>query len=131
MPGAPKSRFRLQSFYFSCRDGVYSCAVPKYSGGNREVLCCMDKTNKIASGEALSRSLKTMFFFFYDQKTPSWNSELMEINLGNTRPRKKVDIVVLKATNRTSKNQDTRFILCLDILTRTSNFKWSFQDLQE
>ena len=41
-----------------------------------------------------------MFSSFYDQKTPSWNSELKEINLGNTRPRKKVYIEDLKATNR-------------------------------
>ena len=45
------------------------------------------------------RILKTMCFSFYHQKTPSWNSELKEINLGNTRLRKKVDIEVLKATN--------------------------------
>ena len=38
-----------------------------------------------------------MFFSFYDQKTPSWNSELMEINLENTRPQKTIDI--LKASN--------------------------------
>ena len=45
------------------------------------------------------RILKTMCFSFYDQKTPSWNSELKEINIGNIRPRKNVDIEVLKATN--------------------------------
>ena len=45
------------------------------------------------------RILKTMYFSFYDQKTPSWNSELKEINQGNTRPRKKVvDLEILKAT---------------------------------
>ena len=45
------------------------------------------------------RILKTTCFSIYDRKTPSWNSELKEINLGNTRLRKKVDIEVLKATN--------------------------------
>ena len=30
---------------------------------------------------------------------PLTSAELKEINLGNTRPRKKVDIEVLKATN--------------------------------
>ena len=48
------------------------------------------------------------------------NSELKEINLGNTRPRKKVDIEVLKATNCSLKsfkhfvcqarNQDIRLL---------------------
>ena len=40
------------------------------------------------------RIVKTMCFSFYDQKTPSWNLELKEINQGNTRPRKKVDIEI-------------------------------------
>ena len=43
----------------------------------------IDETNKMASDEALLRSFKTEFFF-YSQKTPSWNSELKEINLENT-----------------------------------------------
>ena len=50
------------------------------------------------------RILKTMCFSFYDQKTPSWNSEFKEINQGNTRPRKKVDIEILKALNRSLKS---------------------------
>ena len=69
-------------------------------GGSREALRRTDKTNKIACSVAFSRSFKTMFFSFYDQKTPSWNSELKEINLGNTLLRKKLVIEVLKATNR-------------------------------
>ena len=49
--------------------------------------------------ECLETVWKIKCFSFHDQKTPSWNSELKEINIGNTRPRKKVDIEVLKATN--------------------------------
>ena len=52
-----------------------------------------------------AENTQTMCFSFYDQKTPSWNSELKEINLGNTRPLKKVDIEVLKATNCSVKSQ--------------------------
>ena len=76
----------------------------------------------MAASEAISRSFKTMCFSFYEQKTPSWNSELKEINLGNTRSRKKVDIEVLKATNRSlifvcqARNQDI-----LEPELRTSN----------
>ena len=93
--GRPSQGFGSIFYYFSCRDGVYACAVPIYSGGKREALCRIDETNKMVSGdEAISRSFKTIFFSFkfYDQKTPSWNSELKEVNLGNTRPRKKVDM---------------------------------------
>ena len=59
-------------------------------------------------------------FLLYDRKTPLWNSELKEIYIGNTRPRKKVDIEVLKATNCSLKsfkhfvcqarNQDIRLL---------------------
>ena len=58
----------------------------------------------MAASEAISRSFKTMCFSFYDQKTPVWNSELKEINLGNTRLRKKVNVEVLKSTNRSLKS---------------------------
>ena len=51
----------------------------------------------MASDETLSRSFKTMFQSPFVIKR--LNSGLKEINLGNNRPRKKVDINVLEATN--------------------------------
>ena len=65
---------------------------------------CIRFSPKMASFAA-NTVLKTMCFSFYDQKAPSWNSELKEINLGNTRPWKKVDIEVLKAMNCSLKSQ--------------------------
>ena len=85
----PESRFWLHFFLFSCPDGVYTCTVLIYSEGTSEALCRIDGTNKMTAGEVLSRSFKIMFFSFYNQKTLSWNSELKEINLRNTPPRKK------------------------------------------
>ena len=55
-PRAPES-----IFYFSCRDGVYECAVPIYSGGSREALCRIDETNNMASGEPISRQCFSSF----------------------------------------------------------------------
>ena len=54
--------------------------VPYYNAADQ----CIRLSPKMASF--------AMCFSFYDQKTPSWNSELKEINEGNTRPRKKADI---------------------------------------
>ena len=91
--------------------------VPYYNAADQ----CIRLSPKMASLAWRLRILKTMCFSFYDRKTPSWNSELKEIQyLGNTRPRNKVDIEVLKATNCSLKsfkhfvcqarNQDMRLL---------------------
>ena len=84
--GRPSQVFASDAFLFSCRDGVYACAVPTYIQGVMEGRSValdrrIDEINKMAAGEAISRSFKTMFLSFYDQKTPSWDSELKEIDL--------------------------------------------------
>ena len=54
---------------------------------------CIRLSPKMASFAA-ENTQDNVFLSFNDQKTPSWNSELKEINQGNTRPRKKVDIEI-------------------------------------
>ena len=62
--------------------------VPYYNAADQ----CIRLSPKMASFAA--ENTQDNLFLFYDQKTPSWNSELKEINQGNTRPRKKVDIEI-------------------------------------